>query len=708
MSTTNNPGAGTPYALEIRTEALKLISVAPSSRHGEADQLVLGHGDGVKRDIVARARTAHIGGNLSESSDSRATMAKRILTTVGGHLSMHGHADTTLLGGAMTETHLAGSFLAAGMSDDLIIGAGARVTVPADLWLSGLVGMEEKIGTAVADGALVELYGVAMEREYGPGVHNAGAAVFSGSLHATAAAGFRPLFRIQQGIRNLTPGGGGAGRGFGQWPPSPGKPASGRFGSHAGAVGRREWRPGSMAWRALRISLAPRILWGRLRIPANSIGHRFWMIQYYSPELQKTATPMMPPRPPFRRLEDVASWPQADEVANTDAGEDVASVRQVDQSGAPATGNWWDSALDDDGVWMTRLFGDSDSASGGLDETEKADETESVEELWAHVIIARERADDLWQRTTKTNANPNALNLTSHDVLQSAYLESGDLARDMLRPYVDELDLPPKMGPDGRPMTNTEIVDGMDRSTRFRSGGLDRGEDGRLVRPPTSEMPPFQARDAFISHMESARAAGDMDKADSMQATLKSFDAHVSGKMQQALDYAEDLQKWDGIPLAGHIDQQKLTDELLRQKKAVFDQPAGGEQLKIMADKVYYYQSAIDAVEQGLDPTPYLAELESVRNFGNQVNSDTISGVRLAVNSAMDNPGVWNSATAVQPATGGYLNDLADMRKVGDRCLPGRRNPPALQRDTDPGPGGCHRFRQHTPERGSASAWYGA
>ena len=173
-----------------------------------------------------------------------------------------------------------------------------------------------------------------------------------------------------------------------------------------------------------------------------------------------------------------------------------------------------------------------------------------------------------------------------------------------------------------------------------------------------------RARDAFISHMESARAAGDMDKADSMQATLKSFDAHVSGKMQQALDYAEDLQKWDGIPLAGHIDQQKLTDELLRQKKAVFDQPAGGEQLKIMADKVYYYQSAIDAVEQGLDPTPYLAELESVRNFGNQVNSDTISGVRLAVNSAMDNPGVWNSATAVQPATGGYLNDLADMRKV--------------------------------------------
>ena len=124
MSTSNSPDVVTPYALEIRAEALKLISAAPALRCGEVDQLVLGHGDGVKRDIVVRARTARVGGNLSESSDSRTTTAKRILTTVDGRLSMRGHAETTLLGGAMAETHLAGSFLAAGISDDLIIGAG--------------------------------------------------------------------------------------------------------------------------------------------------------------------------------------------------------------------------------------------------------------------------------------------------------------------------------------------------------------------------------------------------------------------------------------------------------------------------------------------------------------------------------------------------------------------------------------------------------
>ena len=270
--------------------------------------------------------------------------------------------------------------------------------------------MEEKIGTAVADGALVELYGVAMEREYGPGVHNAGAAVFSGSLHATAAAGFRPLFRIQQGIRNLTPGGGGGGGASASGPPAPASPPAG--GSEAMLVRSAAESGDGFDGVASFADIAR---------AADTVGSAEDTRQFDRASvlddtilLARTAEDGNPDdaaTAAFRRLEDVASWPQADEVANTDAGEDVASVRQVDQSGAPATGNWWDSALDDDGVWMTRLFGDSDSASGGLDETEKADETESVEELWAHVIIARERADDLWQRTTKTNANPNALKL---------------------------------------------------------------------------------------------------------------------------------------------------------------------------------------------------------------------------------------------------------------------------------------------------------
>ena len=108
----------------------------------------------------------------------------------------------------MTDVHIGGVFIGAGMSDDLSIGGGVRVTAPADLWLCGLIGMEEKLGSAYADGALVELYRLAFEREYATeGVHVAGAAVFSGTVHATMATGFRQLFKVARGVRDLTPEG---------------------------------------------------------------------------------------------------------------------------------------------------------------------------------------------------------------------------------------------------------------------------------------------------------------------------------------------------------------------------------------------------------------------------------------------------------------------------------------------------------------------
>ena len=120
----------------------------------------------------------------------------------------------------MAQTQIGAEFVATGMSDNMIVGGGARVTVGADLWLCALAGMEEKIGTAVFDGALVELFATAFEREYGPGLHAAGAVSFSGSVHATTAAGFRPLFKVMCGVRNQTPGGGGGGGAEGP-PPAP-------------------------------------------------------------------------------------------------------------------------------------------------------------------------------------------------------------------------------------------------------------------------------------------------------------------------------------------------------------------------------------------------------------------------------------------------------------------------------------------------------
>ena len=201
-----NATNGETFALETRAEELTYVSGARRVRRGESDRLEVGSGPA--QDAVSGTEHTRIGGQLSEHTGGNlSTQVSRMETTVEGKLTQRLKSDTTLLGGAMTDVHTGGVFIGAGMSDDMIIGGGVRVTAPVDLWLCGLIGMEEKLGSAYADGALVELYRLAFEREYATGVHVAGAAVFSGTVHATMATGFRQLFKVSTGVRDLTPGG---------------------------------------------------------------------------------------------------------------------------------------------------------------------------------------------------------------------------------------------------------------------------------------------------------------------------------------------------------------------------------------------------------------------------------------------------------------------------------------------------------------------
>ena len=209
------------FALEARAEEIVYLSGDRRVRRGESDRLEVGSGPA--QDIVSGTERARIGGHLSEHTGGNlSTQASRIETTVEGKLTQRFKSDTTLLGGTMTETYTGGVVIGSGMSDDLIIGGGVRVTAPADLWLCGLVGMEEKLGSAYADGALVELYRLAFEREYRTGLHLAGAAVLSGTVHVTTATGFRQYFKVAIGVRDLTPGGNAKG---GEAPAPPAAPA---------------------------------------------------------------------------------------------------------------------------------------------------------------------------------------------------------------------------------------------------------------------------------------------------------------------------------------------------------------------------------------------------------------------------------------------------------------------------------------------------
>ena len=197
------------YALETRAEALALVSADAAVRRGDSDLFEIGRLD--SSDVVDGGEETRTGGDHSEEAHSLLVRAARVDTQVQGKLSLKAHSDTTLLGGAMAETHLGPALLLAGMSDSLVAGGGMRVSV-ADLTVAGLVGLEEKIGSAVADGAMIEAYATHFEREYGAGNHMAGIAAFTGTVHTTMATGFRQLFKVANGVRNITPGGGsGAG-----------------------------------------------------------------------------------------------------------------------------------------------------------------------------------------------------------------------------------------------------------------------------------------------------------------------------------------------------------------------------------------------------------------------------------------------------------------------------------------------------------------
>ena len=199
------------YALELRAELLRLFSGAGFVRRGESDRLEIGRGHGGgSSDILAGHEEVVVGGDLRETTgDSRTTVMRGSDLTVEGSLNMQGRSETTLLGGGMRETHMGSEFLAAGMSDDLIAGVGARVTAPFDIWLCGLFGMEENIGVVASDGALCEVYGVALDREFIYGMHNIGTVVLSGMLYNTQASGMRALLRSNTGVSNVVPGAGG-------------------------------------------------------------------------------------------------------------------------------------------------------------------------------------------------------------------------------------------------------------------------------------------------------------------------------------------------------------------------------------------------------------------------------------------------------------------------------------------------------------------
>ena len=223
-----------PFALELRAESIEQLVGGDALRRGESERTEAGR-SGANADHVAGRDRVHVQGRLHEhTGHGLAEQVAHLDTAVDGRLDIHaGKEDTVLLAGHMTDVWDGGTAIVAAMTDDLVAGGGVRVTAPLDLWVHGLMGVEERIGTCTADAVLLELSGTHYEREYGPGVHAAGLAVYTGSLYQSSSSTFRPLMRVSSGVRNLIAGGGGGGAGGDPVASPPPVPAAGGAGTVA-------------------------------------------------------------------------------------------------------------------------------------------------------------------------------------------------------------------------------------------------------------------------------------------------------------------------------------------------------------------------------------------------------------------------------------------------------------------------------------------
>ena len=232
---TPSEGVKEAHALELRAESMLQYCERGAERTGKLDRTEVGVSDD-NRDIVAGRDHVEIDGMLEEhTGHGLVYVADDVEMNVAGPLRVHAHLeDNIIMAGVMTDEWKGGTFITAAMSDDMAAGLGLRCTAPLDVWVHGLVGMEERPGTCAADGILHEIAGTLYEREYGPSAHVALVARHSGTVVTTMKTGFRPLMKTAIGVRNLIPGGGGGGGGASASPPAA-PPAPGGGGEAAGA-----------------------------------------------------------------------------------------------------------------------------------------------------------------------------------------------------------------------------------------------------------------------------------------------------------------------------------------------------------------------------------------------------------------------------------------------------------------------------------------
>ena len=647
------------YGLELRAEVLSTVSGGDSRRRGESDVLRIGWTTEESVDTVRGAETVRIDGDLTETVEGQRPSALGAQgVEVRGGLDLRCHGEVHLVAGGVNEERIGAELLLAGMTDSMVAGAGLRTTAPVDLWLAGVIGIEEKLGTAQADGALVDIAGCMYEREFHAGHHAAVTATFCGAVFTTTASGFRPLMKALIGVRNLTPGGGGGGGGGGGSPTGLPPPVGGSAPSAAAASTATATAVGLS--RVADLGRVVRSADSVEDVEEASVARRMAdidalvngaMADVEEVERLHTAEDLeggLRERSLSAILEELAAM--SAEAEGVDAADDADAGRRLEgllglESGTMSRGAGQGSA----GVEDVDIYGDiynmPEAPFQGADRPERRwmgdyedftydspgelplpvkprhyddSAVDGFEDAWQRLLHSREQADRNYQQSAElSGANPDGLHLRAMDHLQETRVELRNMLEDIVLPYADKLGL------------SAEDIEGYDKQAR----GLDTHLD---------------LRDALRRGIQEATAAGDIDGANAMRASLESWERIAQGEIQEALKYANALSAWEGSTLPSHLDRQKLAEAL--QALALETMPDSAdirimpvEEVQARSDAVGAYGRAKLLVEEGRNPLPYIAEIEQRAitfggDGGNMRAHETYAQVRESIAALMDDP----------------------------------------------------------------------
>ena len=583
--------------VEMRAEVIRTIAVRGERRRGALDRLEVGSEPA--SDIVDGDETVEVHGDVHEKAGGvRTNVARDIDWHVDGMLSMHLHGATTLLGGMMAESFAGPTTLLAGMSDDLVGGGGIRATGPADVWIAGLYGMEEKMASATGDAMLVDMGRLVIEREYGVGLHNFGTAVFSGALYQTQASGFLQLYRVWNGVRNMTPGGGageGSGEGGGGGSPAatPAIPpvegallATGtaragtrledvnstedavklaRVAEDGATVGEDTAQLGEDA-RAARLSRAQALEEARRLAEAGEAED--------SEEAVTRATRLLAGYEPMPTIMEesggldelgIAEDAQAFDNPNwVEVLADLEDTRVTEDAGTQA----------DD---LPKVIVTGPEAPKGVEEIPR----DEVDNTWKQLLDAQQDALD---NLDHSHPNPGGRHQSGYNHLRQTQEDLRNMLIGIIGPYASSMGLTPE-------------------TLRTMDSG-DAASDTLVLRKQLQLL---------IARLDEA---GEAEKAADLRRALAGFDSTAERRIADAIQHVDDLAATEVRKLSEGTDVDALTEALeIANANALY----GDGSFKRMHDLMdpqkprisEFYGTAIVKAEQGYDPTAFLLDLRA-------------------------------------------------------------------------------------------------